>query len=176
MRVYLVRPDVEAFQWLMPIDRQDLETISSFSRPGEKVSTGPIRLTTVAETRDRPSGDFPNVAPLVPVFSSRAVRELQNLLPPARELLPLEHDGCPYYGLRVPALAGALDLENSGLVRFEGRIMRIDRFVFHADKIGERMLFTIPEKRTALFAQEPFVTAMSQAGLIGFETQLVWQV
>ncbi len=121
-----------------------------------------------SESGPLPASDFPALAPNVPVFSQRAVDALHECLTRNGELLPLSFPGGQYYAFNCLNTVDCLDYERSALTRLpSGRIMRIDRYVFLADRLQDVEIFRLPDYSAAVFVTDTFVRRLRQNGLTG---------
>ena len=107
--------------------------------------------------------------------SPAAARHLAGLLGGRVEVLPLRCAEAELFGLNVPIVDGAIDLDASDVVRFpDGRIMRIKEFVFHAAAVATQPIFRIPELSGRVFVNHDFVDRATDSDLTGFRADLVW--
>jgi hypothetical protein len=174
MNIYTMHPDVNRFRWLMPREPAQAQALRLLWRSGTVVPDLPVKLNTVDETENLPGSDHPYVMSGVPVVSRSAKGVLNGILSSTGELVPMVHHDEWYYGIRLPLLRGAMDLERSDLTVFEGRIMRVRRHHFVPDLIREHPIFTVSEASSTAFVQEAVVTSVVCAGLTGFVFDLVW--
>lgn len=102
------------------------------------------------------------------IYSSRAV---QRLLPYAKAHftpLPCSVNGKPHYILCPRRLRSVLDVERSGISRFsDGRIMRIQRYRFLRERIGDPLIFGIAEDRNSVFTTQSIPSLATAEGWTG---------
>lgn len=123
-----------------------------------------------------PVSDFPYMH-LVPTFSSNAVRELEDLLTPHGELLPVRAKRGEFYVFNVTNVVDALDENRSELERFtsSGRVMRIRRFVFRPDAVAGQTIFKIPQMiRSLVLVTDQFRQRVEDRRLTGFVFERLW--
>lgn len=181
MKIYKLYADCNRYQslvftsaddWNIILDHFDGKPlISSWTAPAVQV------FREDKFTRNLPPSDFPNLVPDVPVFSLRAVNVLQGLLHENGEILPLSCSEGEYYAFNVTTSINALDESKSEVKRFEssGRIMRIIKYEFFADRLSGATIFKIPQTRANVFVTDKFRTIVMDNGLIGFEFVNVWE-
>lgn len=111
------------------------------------------------------------------VLSRRAVDALHDLLAPAAEILPLRSDLGEFYAINVLRKIDCLDHERSDLLKSSstGRIFMISRPVFVPERIGDALIFRVPEHRAFILVTQPFVDRVRQARLVGFGLREVWR-
>lgn len=137
-----------------------------------------------------PIGDFPafSGASIDPVFSRRALDELTDLLQGNGEILPLSCDEGEYYLFNVTHIADALDIENTefkpysevdpdmALLVDDPDSPTITRFAFYPQKVKDLTIFKIPSRHqyNGTLVTDKFVQRVQEAGLKGFEFELLW--
>jgi hypothetical protein len=121
-----------------------------------------------------PKGDFPWLLD-VPVFSSRAMRALRDLLEGHGEIIPMTIEGEEYFLFNVTKVIDALDEVNSEVIKYfeSPKIMRIPRYIFSAEKLSGVMIFKIPNFYR-VFVTDPFIERVKSAGLKGFWFPRLW--
>lgn len=91
--------------------------------------------------------------------------------------LPLDFDERSYSLLNITRVIDALDESRSELYRFpsSGRVGDILRYVFKTELVKDEFIFKIPQlPRNAVFVTNRFVEIVTEAGLTGFDFQLLW--
>lgn len=164
--MWLLHPD-EGTDWA------DFDILDG--RPLQKPGT-PLGVRFVSDQLN-PSGPFPDIDMVghVPVFSPAAVNHFRELLSGTGELHQLQCAEARLFALNVPIVEGAVDLDESDVVRFsDGRVMRITRFAFHAAVLGTRPIFRVAELPGQVFINHQFATRAVDSGLAGFGADLVW--
>jgi hypothetical protein len=123
-----------------------------------------------------PKGDTPGLSTHIPVFSAKAAEILRDFLEPNGELLPITCDGQRFFAFNVTRVVDALDETSSEVVRFSsGRIMEVDRFSFHENRLIGITVFKIPQLVLKdVFVTDPFVERVMATRLKGFKFRLVW--
>jgi hypothetical protein len=121
-----------------------------------------------------PKGDFPWLVG-VPVFSSRAIHALGDLLEGHGEILPTTIEGEQYFLFNVTKVIDALDEANSEVIRYVGsaKVLRIPRYIFSAEKLTGIVIFKIPHFYR-VFVTDSFVERVKSAGLKGFWFPRLW--
>ncbi len=121
--------------------------------------------------------DFPCVDLIHPAFSERAVGALRDLLEPNGELLPLKSEtGVVYYAYNITTVADVLDRRRSKLSYLSDGITAavILHHEFVKQPLSSVSIFRIPEEPYSAYVTDRFVRCANQAGLKGFDFQLVW--
>lgn len=172
MKVFVLKPDANRYQGLLPSDRSNShEVFQRFNGTPLAPSWAPWKVEVARPEgyEHLPMGDFPVMALHVPVFSERAVALLRPLLIGNGELLPLSCDEGSYFAYNVTTLLDALDVEKSSIIRFsDGRIMNISAYEFFADKVTSP-IFKIPQVPLMdVFVTDEFQEAVSRHDLKGF--------
>jgi hypothetical protein len=176
MKVYLCDADGDEFRgiYLTPIGK-GYDFFRRFQGAPMKNSwTSKEKFKFVP--RKLPKGDTPSLHATVPVFNSKAVKALGDLLKSRGELLPITCQGEPLFLFNVTRLIEALDEENCELERFDdGRILDIDRHAFFSHKlIGETIFKLRQDPLGWAYVTDPFVERVKSAGLKGFKFPPVW--
>jgi hypothetical protein len=173
MRVYLAL-QATGYEFCRPSRQDDFETVNVQINGASRGATWkPIPVHIVHEDRGRslkPS-DAPWLESHALVFRPKASRALETLLLEHGELLPLACDEAPLAILNVTRVVDALDEQASDITRFSsGRVMMVNRHVFHADAIGNAAMFKIPNLRVSpTFVTQRFIDAWGSAGLEGLQ-------
>jgi hypothetical protein len=175
-RVFQLHPDAERYQWLTLTRESDFNILHDF-RGAPVASTWqplPAEWITEGKQRRKARSDFP-ILGSTPTFSARAVDALLDVLVPFGELLPLTGEATGFFVYNVTRIIPALDEEQSSLVRFDsGGIMMVSRYVFHAARVREEVVFKVPNIHMTVFATEVLVRRAKEAGLTGFDLPAVW--
>ena len=135
--------------------------------------------------KNEPEGDFPYFwGADCPIFTSRALSVLGDLITPFGEFLPLSSSDGEFTAFKVLHFIDALDVERSEikwwpqLKRELGqpkRVEKIKRFVFHEEKLQNAVIFRIPQLPLfEVFVTDVFVNRVQEAGLKGFLFNQVW--
>lgn len=176
MNIYVLDADVNNYRGIYYTDEDD---IVDFNLRFNGVSlkehwTDQDRFRFVP--RNLPKGDSPGLSTHIPVFGTRTVKALADMLQGNGELLPISCGGEEYYLFNVTRIVDALDEENCDLERFDdGRILDIDDYSFFQEKLIGMYIFKIPQLVLSdVFVTDPFVERVSEAKLKGFEFRLVW--
>jgi hypothetical protein len=149
------------------------------------------RRVYVRSQADPASNDFPAIGGHVPAFSRPACDALSDLLRDHGELLDLDSDQGPdyYKAYHVTRVIDALDEANSQIVWHATDRLRLRRglprelrtaeaitgFCFHPERLGDAVIFRIPQLSHHIFVTERFTTAVRESGLLGFCFAEVWR-
>lgn len=118
------------------------------------------------------TSDFPSLMTGDPVFSEKAWKVFEPFIGNYTEPLPLITAEGKYYALNILNIIDALDKENSEISynRVTGRVSRVFRHVFHADKIEGQFIFKVPEtKGLEVYISEDFKRIAEENGLKGLD-------
>jgi hypothetical protein len=178
MNIYFLRADVNNYKSIIYTDDDD---IIEFNRrfngaPLKKTWTSQYMFRFARNPRILIKGDTPGLSTHIPVFSSRAVTAVMDLLQDSGELLPIVCDDEYYSIFNVTRVVDALDEPKSKLRLFsDGKIMDIDRHAFFPEKLKGIHIFKIPQSVLMdVFITDTFVDIVKTAGLKGFEFRPVW--
>ncbi|WP_373461116.1 imm11 family protein [Paenibacillus sp. V4I5] len=105
-----------------------------------------------------------------PIFSERAVTALANFLENTSQVLPLKHEKEKFYAINILNIVDGFDKQKSKIKYFNsGKIMNIEEYFFHCDKIVNQHIFKIPERlKSTVFVSDVFVQAVKDHSLKGF--------
>jgi hypothetical protein len=181
MEVYLLDSDADRYENLTVAEGADVSALlDRFDGRPMRASWSPLEVDVIRDVRHagRPASDFPLLFGPVPVLSERAVRALGDLLDGAGELLPLGGDGDGYHALNVTRVIDALDEQRSGVKRFRssGRVMRVLRYAFRSQEIGDAAIFKIPQTvKSEVYVTDRFAAAVRRDELTGLAwDRLLW--
>jgi hypothetical protein len=177
MRIFKLRSDVEGYRWLDLVDESGFDLLGELDDGPAGTLWSPLAAEWIEDDLNagKPKSDFPTLG-TTPVFSQRAIDTLLDLLIENGEILPLEVEDGNYYVFNVTRELDAFDENRSDVVRFStGRIMKVTRYAFHADKLHGPAIFKVPQVRGTIFVTDPFVERVEKAGLTGFEFEKVWE-
>jgi hypothetical protein len=166
VRYYLFKPDIDTFDALLLADSSDWDRFSDFNGRSQLTGWVPVGVTIY---RVGKSGDFPYLAPGIPVFSQRAWDALRPLIDPYVEALPLQQGRTTYYAINVTRVLDCLDQERSGVEWLEpGLILDVDHYVLKPGCLHGEPIFKVKgmEKKDVLVSSE-FKTWMERARLKG---------
>lgn len=109
------------------------------------------------------------------VFSPKAMEVLLPHLGERFQRLPVRLNGRDYYTLCCKSRIDCLDKNASQIAYFDDsdEVMEIHKFVFHKEILVDPIIFAIPQLRFELFCSEAVAQAIKDAGLRGFDCQVV---
>jgi hypothetical protein len=110
------------------------------------------------------------------IFRPRAAEKLGTGLSSHGELLPLACDDTVLAVFNPTLVVDALDENASDILRFQdGRMMGVQRYVFHSAKIAGLEIFKLPNLRVSpTYVTEVFVDRWKLSGLRGLEFRRLW--
>ncbi|MBB2974946.1 hypothetical protein FHX49_000487 [Microbacterium endophyticum] len=169
-RIY--RPDLpeDDFEWALPVDPDDFETIQTLPQRTVGSVWRPIRMALIKEDEGAPvmrRADMPWLGRHVLVLRDEAIEVVGPLLRPHGELLPLVCDYARLMLFSAPLIAGVLDEERSKTVRFRaGGIMSLTEPVFRVEALGSSQVFKLAEMpRGSLYLRAELVEAILATGM-----------
>jgi hypothetical protein len=176
MNVYILDADVNKYRGIYYVNEED---VVEFNRrfdgsPMKRKWTGREKFAFVP--RRLPKGDTPGLSSHIPVFNSKAVTVLGDLLKPSGELLPIICDEEKYFLFNVTRLVDALEEAKCELKLFsDGGIMDIVRYSFLEEKLMGVDIFKLPQRPLGwVYATDAFVDGVRATKLRGFKFRLVW--
>lgn len=175
MNIYILDADVNNYRGIFFANQGVVDFNQRFKGAPIKNSwTGKEKFEYIPE--NLPKGDTPGLSTHIPVFNSKAVNALADLLRGNGELLPVTCHGEGFFLFNVTRVVDALDETNCEVERFpDGRIMFIDRHSFFQEKLVGINIFKVPQLVLEdVFITDLFVERVRSAGLRGFEFRLVW--
>jgi hypothetical protein len=175
--IYVPAP-FEQYELCHPTNHADFENIIVQLNGTMPHTWQPIKMEIIHEDEGRKfsESDAPWLGPHALIFRKEAVQIMGQLLNEYGELLPLQCDEAELSIFNVTQILNALDETASSIARFStGRIMTIERYVFHPDIIRDIQIFKIPNLRASpTFVSEDFVQLWKSAGLRGLGFNKVW--
>lgn len=177
MRIY--KPKVaEGLQWALPVNDDDFEVFLGFDGSPRRSVWTPVRVELISshDGVTLRESDFPWLGSHVLVLSSRAVQAVGGLLSCDGELLPLACQEADLWVFNPTSVIDALDHDSSECVRFSsGRIMKMTRYVFHPELIGDAVAFKVPALlRGPTFVTDRFVAEVAASDLRGANYEKLW--
>ena len=176
MKVYTLRADVNKYRGLYYKNADD---VVDFNRRFDGTSlkrnwSGQEKFAFIP--RRLPKGDTPGLSTHIPVFNSKTVKVLADLLQSNGELLPITCDEEEYLVFNVNRVIDALDESNCEIKRFsDGGIMDIVRYSFVEEKLIGIVIFKLPQDLLgSVYVTDPFVERVKAAKLKGFKLPLIW--
>lgn len=177
--VYVLDFDANAFARLHTVEQNDRDRIEPLDGTPMDQDWRSMATRWVTNDGTRPIPDFSTLSG-APVFNARALEALGDLLEGRGELLRLQVEGADdHFAFNCTHVSDALDEGRSEFKRYEssGRIMRIVRHEFDADRLRGETLFRLAQKRKRKeYVTDAFRQRVEEAGLTGFLwDRLVWQ-
>ncbi len=173
MKIWHLGADVNNFDNLIPIKEEDWNLLRFDGiRLSNIWKSIPVRVI-----EDRKKSDTPGLSAGIPVFSSRSIEVLNDLMADSVEILPLRCRKGDYYAINVLNVLDCIDYESSEFKKFEnsGRIMRFIKYSFKPNYVNGKHIFKIvdePVRRP--FVSDEFRNRVLDNELVGFKFDLVW--
>ena len=173
IQCYQLRADCKHYRILLPVDDADWEIFHLFDGRSLRSKWTPVRVEVFRDkglNRNLPPSDLPSLTARVPVFGTRALEVLEDLLQDHGEVLPLDCVEEPYYAYNITRLVDALDVEHSRIKLFDhGGVMDIPEPAFYGRMIQDLTIFKIDQKpKGRPFVTQAFVDRVEETGLKGF--------
>lgn len=178
MKIYSLEPDLDRYSMFVTARESDCGIGTQFDGTALTGIWRPIYVeaTTDEENgRPLPLGDF-SVIGTVPVFSRRAASELEEILLPNGELLPLITTHGDFYAFNVTRVIDALD-EGASAIRYfkSGNLKDVTRYSFRPEAL-QSSIFKIPQLvRSDVFVTDEFVYRSTRSNLLGFAFRLLYE-
>jgi hypothetical protein len=182
MNVYEIYLDLDKFHFVSIENHKDWERIR-FHPHGQPFGDSWIPAQCgycLPDNEDyKPSainGDFISIGHRIGLLTA-TVQKVGHLFTPYGELLPLDIDGDvnQIFWFHCTNVLDAIDEKKSKIRRFDdGRIMAIDDYAFHSDRIGSNEIFHIPGGGYRPFFTESIKQKIESLGLTGLDFRLLW--
>lgn len=168
----------EGYELCQPVEEQDFETLNSrINGDSCQATWQPLHMKIVTEDEgtELQRSDAPWLGSHALIFRHSALDKIGNLLERSGELLPLISNDEELFVFNPLQVRDALDEDLSSLMRFSnGRIMRVNQYVFRPEVVGDVDFFKIPNLRVSpTFVTQRFVDAWSDARLCGLRFRRV---
>jgi hypothetical protein len=180
VRVYRLRKDTERYLGLVPANPKDAGAFNMVSE-GKPLAPGWVPFQVeFSRYQDRPDhreiGDMASFFDVVPIFSTRAVSVLHDILVAHGEILPLLSQDGDYFIFNLLTVVDAINWECSRIRKLpSGAIMDMgNTYAFHPEQLRNVHMFRPPQLKT-VFVTDTFVQRVTQSGLTGFKFPLVWE-
>jgi hypothetical protein len=171
---------VDGFELCHPVHHDDFEHINvSVDGTRRRNSWRPLEMQIIREDEGRvlSVSDSPWLGSHALFFRTQAIEVLEPLLSEHGELLPVHCEDAEVLLFNPTRVLDALDEGASNILRFgDGRVMRVNEYVFHPEVVRDTHVFKIPNLRVSpTFISEHFVETWKSAGLKGLEFKEVWR-
>jgi hypothetical protein len=170
----------EGFEWVLPVNDEDLNLFRGFDGTSKGESWTPVRVELLRKDEDGQQlaeSDFPWLGAYAPVLRQRAIDALGELFAADGELLPLLCDSANLSVFNSLKVLDALDIERSEIVFFpdSDRIMQIRRYVFISARLRGVTMFKVPQLLShSVYLTEATVKAVNRSKLTGVGFRLLW--
>lgn len=169
----------EGYEFCYPVLEEDFETLHQLIDGTPRTqSWSPIQMGLIRQDEGQglDESDSPFLGSHALVFRKAAAAQLQPLLDEYGELLPVHCEDADLSIFNPLMVIDALDQQASSIVRISsGRIIRVSRYVFRPDVVGDIEIFKIPEFRVSpTFVGQLFVDRWLESGLAGLAFEKVW--
>lgn len=189
MKIYWLHSDVTKYPFFYALDDEASEKAKILldNYPIEPIGSRWTPPTIAIDERDRDAWptDFTmvNYNSTWPMFSSRAVEVLRDLLEPDGELLPVECEEGEFYIYRISHVLNAVDIKHSVCTYYDdGNMEDIKKPAIVESRVGNHHLFRLPryikgKPKTfwdEIYVTEHFVDRLKVSDLEGYKCELKW--
>jgi len=169
----------ERAEWCNPVNSDDFEPLIAESTGASRKSIWkPAQVKMIRKTlRQRFTySDCPWRSSTSLFFRPSAIEKMKPIFDACGELLPLECPDAELWVFNPTIVLDALDEKASKISRFSsGRIMSIDKYVFHADIVAGVDMFKLANLRASpTVVNDRFVDLWNASGLKGLEFKKLW--
>ena len=174
MKIYKLNYDVDRYDSLIPLS--GITDIPRFDGTRRKQIWKPVKVCRMEPEKNNPLGDAPSFA--FPIYSSRAINILSNIIQDSVELLPLMCDEGEFSAVNIVNVIDAVDYQNSFFKTFRDgkRIMRFIDYSFIKEAVADNNIFKITDEvKNSGFVSETFKKKVEDNELKGFVFKLVWE-
>lgn len=170
----------EGYEWVVPPVRGDAHRIRGISGVAQADAWQPVPVELLdrdSNGKPRAYADCPWLGNDMLVFRQGARRRVESAIRHFGEFLPLVCKQTDLDLFNVLTVVDALDEEKSRIVQFgsSGKVMTIERYEFHPEKLPERAMFRIPETPETIFYTEKLANELDSFELRGLYGKKVWQ-
>jgi hypothetical protein len=183
MEIFRIRLNSNGFQSFLPKDANIWQTDALKMNCVSKLSTWRSPEVYIHNPKIE-KGNFSHLCSGGFVIDAHAANELRTILEMAGELLPLNHEGFPFYLVNILECVNCLDAVQTEWVtgKTTGAKIRIKKYQFDKDKLSESTLFKIPETSAAEIlcvtglkdSEDEFKSRVEKAGLKGLIFERLW--
>lgn len=175
MNVWKLEFLVDDFDVFMTND-WSIDDIRTYDGRHHAESWVPVKVRRLAPRKLLELGDAPGFYSHIPVFSERAVEQLQSLIGDTVELLPIGFKKETFYAVNVLSVLDCMDYEKSIYKTFsDGRIMRFIKYEFIREKVEGQHIFKLVDLSLSYaYVSDEFKSIVESNGLQGFRFECVW--
>ena len=183
MEIFRIRINSNEFQSFLPVDTNIWQTDVLKMNCVPKLSTWRSPEVYVHNPKLE-KGDFFHLCSGGFVIGTPVANELRTIFEIAGELLPLTHNGLPFYLFNVLECVNCLNTKKTEWVigKTTGAKIRIKNYQFDKNKLSESTLFKIPETSATEIlcvtglkdSEDEFKTRVERAGLKGLIFERLW--
>ncbi len=113
---------------------------------------------------------------IFPVFDTKTLDILRDLIEDTVEILPMEFKGTIWHGINVKRVLDAIDYDKAEITRFsDGQIMMFDKYAFRSEIVRDVPIFKIVDEPVGhVFVSDEFKKRVEESNLTGFKFLPVW--
>lgn len=142
---------------------------------GKKVENRNFDLFTLSNYKDeidKPIGDVSSISTSSYIINEKAYKVLYPYLKEHSQIFQLKNENKIFYVINVTDIIDCLDYDNSEIKYFSSsnRVMDIEKYVFHSEKLKKATIFKLPEFPKGIsYATEEFKKVVEENNIIGFK-------
>ena len=180
MKIWSLEEDINNYEHITLAEGNDTNWIDfrdMFQGKRIKENWTPIEVHLIEHKGSLKRGDMPYLSPGKPVFTSRAVKILSDLLQGSTEILPIKYELQELFIVNVVNFIDAIDYEKSDIeyMRDGRRIMCVNKFSFIIDNVKNQHIFKIYNQlHGSVFVSDEFRNKVLESELKGFKFIEVW--
>ncbi len=176
MKIWKLKFLLDDFANIKSVENLDGEYYLSFDGRSKLDTWKKMKVTRLEQDKERPLGDAPGF--FLPALNKKAVNALSPLMSGEVEILPLDFQEDDLYAINVTTVLNVIDYQNSVYRTFSDgkKIMYFIKYEFcNINLLEKHNIFKIiDEPRSYPFVSDAFKQKAEEAGLEGFNFELVW--
>ena len=147
----------------------------TFEFEGKKVENRNFDLFSLSKYKDeidKPIGDVSSISTSSYIINEKAYKVLYPYLKSHSQIFKINNNGTIFYVINVTDIIDCLDYDNSEIKYFSSsnRVMDIEKYVFHSEKLKKATIFKLPEFPKGIsYATEEFKKVVEENNIIGFK-------
>lgn len=172
--------DIKVYELWLDRNYRAYETLTksgykTFEFEGKKVENRNFDLFSLSKYKDeidKPIGDVSSISTSSYIINEKAYKVLYPYLKSHSQIFKINNNGTIFYVINVTDIIDCLDYDNSEIKYFSSsnRVMDIEKYVFHSEKLKKATIFKLPEFPKGIsYATEEFKKVVEENNIIGFK-------
>lgn len=176
MKIWKLEADANCYNNFTLVDEQDWDIFIDNNAFNGTSMLGKWKSVQIKLLEEIQKGDMQALFGGIPVFNTKAIRVLSDLLDGQVELLKLDYDLDEYFAVNVLQILDCIDYQHAVPVKFDdGTIWRYERYAFRLGEIKDRHMFkNIDESKGFPLVSDVFRDRVLQHNLKGFLFTELW--